>query len=139
MNDFVPFVAALRSPSLIPDMRSFDGDFSLALRPIGQEALIAAMMRAHKITKKGPAALVQSLNKIDWGFGNDSWMGVFLGGGEKRNKVITKRLALGTELITYMMVGPDAYGAAATTRLRRDFLDAQAEYGWEGTKLPKHE
>jgi DNA sulfur modification protein DndB len=138
ISDFSPFVAALRSPSLIPDMRNLHGDFSLALRPIGQEALIAAMMRAHKMTKKGPAALIQALNKIDWGFGNDSWVGVFLGGGEKRNKIITKRLALGTELITYLLVGPDLFGAAATTRLRRDFLDAQAEYGWEGTKLPRH-
>lgn len=136
MQEFQPFRTALSSPSLIPDMRMVESEFSLALRPVGQEALVAAMMQAHKLTKKSPEKLISQLNKIDWSFGNSSWIGVFLGGGHERSKILTSKLPLGVSLITYMLVGPDFYGAVATSSLRHDFMAAQQVYGWDG-KLPK--
>ncbi len=137
VGQFHAFKAALTTPGLISEMRDFDGFYSLALRPIGQEALIAGLMKAHELSGEKPEVLIDAANKIPWDFEDSLWHGVFLGGGEKRFRIITRNTRLGTDLITYMLVGPELFGAVATTQLLNDFRAVKSEYGIDKRALPK--
>lgn len=137
VNEFYPFHIALMNPHMIPDRREHAYKYSVAYRPVGQEAIIRGMMEAHEVTRLDPSELVRRLNKIDWRLEADIWEGILLGGGDQRRRVITKKVRIAANLIAYMLVGADAYGALSTEGLLRRYCDEKAEYGLTRRVLPK--
>lgn len=134
---FDPLKLALKSPSMIPDFRDHAYRHSVALRPMGQEALIKGMMEAHHLTKLSSTELIRRMNRINWRLDSDIWSGIFLGGGEVRRRIIVKKVPLAATLIAYMLIGPDAYGARRTQELLQRFCSEKAEYGVVRRVLPR--
>jgi DNA sulfur modification protein DndB len=135
INDFVPFKSVLSDPFDLPAWRQHDHRYSLALRPNGQEAIIRGLMEAHRITKLSPRTLVDRLNKIPISFSNRLWHGVLLGGGDQRVRVLAFS-PLAANLVTYLLIGPDNYGARRLASLDFDYREAKKAYGLSATKLP---
>lgn len=137
VRDFYPFFIAFRNPQLIPDSREHTQKFSVAYRPMGQESIIRGLMEAHQLTQLDPRELVRRLNKINWQLEADLWEGIFLGGGEKRRRIIIKKVPMAANLIAYMLVGADAYGARRTQDLLERYRAEKEEYGLTRRVLPK--
>lgn len=137
MNEFEPFRTAFNRPFMVPDFRDYSYKYSVAFRPMGQEAIIRGMMEAHHATRLGPGELVRRMNKIDWRLEADVWQGIFLGGGEIRRRIIIKKVPMAANLIAYMLVGADAYGARRTQALLERYCAEKAEYGLTRRVLPK--
>lgn len=137
VKQFEPFRKALSLPSMIPDYREHSSKFSVALRPVGQEAIVKGMMEAHQLTRLGPEELVRRMNKLEWQLEADVWLGILLGGGDHRRRIITSKVSLAANLIAYRLVGPDAYGARHTQDLLERYCEEKAEYGIVRRVLPK--
>lgn len=136
LADFVPFRTVLADPFDIPQQRHHDQRFSLALRPNGQEAIVRGLMEAHRISKLSPKTLIERLNKVPMSFSHRMWLGVLLGGGDHRVRVLNYS-ALASNLIAYLLIGADQYGARRTTSLEFDYRAAKEEYGLNYSGLPK--
>ena len=49
---------------------------------------------------------------------------------------MTKNNGLATDLVAYMLLGADAFGARRTEELLRQYVEAKREYGLDRRKLP---
>lgn len=136
MESFTPFADAMQSPSRVTAGRDPEGPFSLAYRPNGQEALIRGLMDAHKLTRLSPKTLVARLNDLPLSLGDDAWSGILLGRGDVRRRPIAFK-PLAANLVTYLLIGPDAYGARRTQRLLEAYIDAKDKIGVVRRVLPK--
>jgi len=137
VNEFEPFRAAFVRPSMIPDYRAYSYKYSVAFRPMGQEAMIRGMLEAHHLAQLGPSELVRRMNKIEWKLEAGLWEGILLGGGGQRRRIITKKVPMAANLIAYMLIGADAYGARRTQDLLERYCVEKAEYGLSRRVLPK--
>jgi len=136
VTGFNPFVRALENPSELPDCRQHNKPFSVALRPNGQEAVVRGLMEAHRITRLTPQTLIDRLNEIPMRFSHLLWHGILLGGGDRRVRVLAFS-PLAANLITYLLIGSDEYGARRTTLLEDDYRAAKRIYGINSAKLPE--
>ena len=137
VNEFEPFRAGFNRPYMIPDFREYSYKYSVAFRPVGQEAIVKGMMEAHHLTRLGPAELVRRMNKLDWRLESSVWEGILLGGGEHRRRIITSKVSTAANLIAYMLVGADSYGARRTQELLERYCAEKLEYGITRRVLPK--
>ena len=135
ITGFDPFARGLLYPSDLPDWRQHDQRYSVALRPNGQEAIIRGLMEAHRITRLAPRTLVDRLNKIPMQFAHRLWHGILLGGGDHRVRVLAFS-PLAANLITYLLIGADEYGARRTSLLEEEYRGAKRVYGMNPSKLP---
>jgi DNA sulfur modification protein DndB len=135
VGGFEPYRVALEDPASIPAMRGHDEVYSVAMRPNGQEALIRGLMDAHAMTGLSADELVERLNKVPLGFMHPMWDGILLGGGAHRIRVLGYS-KLASELVTYLIVGAGAFGAARYKRLLSDYKAAKDMYGITVEKLP---
>lgn len=136
MTDFVPFASVMSDPYDVPQWRHHEHRFSLALRPNGQEAIVRGLMEAHRISGLTPKTLVERLNKIPMSFSHRLWIGILLGGGEHRVRVIGFQ-PVAANLVTYLLIGPDQYGARRTQDLEADYKYNKQTYGMSPSSLPK--
>lgn len=136
IRNFKPFVFALKNSSELPEQRNYIERYSVALRPNGQEAIIRGLMDAHQRTKLSPATLVERLNRIPLAFDDEVWLGVLLGGGNERVRVLNYT-PLASNLVSYMLIGPGAYGARRTEELTSAYIAAKSMYGISRRVLPK--
>lgn len=137
LSGFEPFVIAISNRFFDSSWREHDEVHSLAYRPAGQEALVRGLMLAHELSGLRAATLVGRLNSLDWCIGGRFWAGVFLGGGEKRRRILTKNTSLAARLIAYCLVGPNHFGARRTHQLFVDYQAAKQEYGIRVSDLPR--
>lgn len=135
--EFEPVRNAFLRPAMIPMYREHSHKFSVAYRPVGQEAIIKGMMEAHQLTRLGPDELVRRLNKLDWQLEAEVWAGILLGGGDYRRRMITSKVGLAANLIAYRLVGPNAYGEHRAADLLERYCTEKAEYGIVRRVLPK--
>lgn len=136
MNDFDPYRQALKFPDLIVQSRAHAERHSVAFRPVGQEAIIHGLMDAHKRTKLPAEELIRRLNKLPLSLEDDCWIAVLLGGGETRVRILGYTPLAGL-LISYMLIGPDAFGAIPARNLLEEYRQAKAIYGIDRRVLPK--
>lgn len=135
LGGFEPYRRALANPTSIPAMRGHDEDYSVAMRPNGQEALIRGLMNAHAMTGLSADVLVERLNKVPLGFMHPMWDGILLGGGEHRIRVLGYS-KLASELVSYLIVGANKFGAARRMRLLSEYKAAKDVYGIRADDLP---
>ena len=136
LSDFLPFKSVLSDPYDVVDWRHHEQRFSLALRPNGQEAIVRGLMEAHRISRLSPKTLIERLNKIPTSFSHRIWYGILLGGGDHRVRVIGYQ-PVAANLITYLLIGPDLYGARRTTELEAEYRFSKQTYGSNPSGLPK--
>jgi hypothetical protein len=136
ISDFTPFRSVLSDPHEVIQWRQHDHRFSVALRPNGQEAIVRGLMEAHRISKLAPKTLIERLNKIPMSFSHRLWQGVLLGGGDHRVRVLNYS-PLASNLVAYLLIGPDQFGARRTSTLESDYRDAKRNYGLNFSGLPK--
>ncbi len=137
IQNFLPFKSALEFPWSIADFRHHSYRYSVVFRPMGQEAAIKGLLEAHQLTGIDASELVRRMNRIDWRLDSNLWEGIFLGGGESRRRVITKKVPLAANLIAYLISGADAYGARPTQELFERYRVEKAEYGITKRVLPR--
>jgi len=137
MTQFKPFRAALRQPEEITEFRKHSSNYSVAFRSVGQEAILEGLLTAHRLSRAGAADLVGRLNEIPMSLTSDIWLGVLLGGGEQRARILTKNKRLAGELIAYQLVGPSRFGARRTEELRQAFNVERATYQLRSRELPR--
>jgi DNA sulfur modification protein DndB len=135
IGGFKPYRLALENPASIPAMRGHAEDYSVAMRPNGQEALIRGLMDAHATTGLSADVLVERLNKVPLRFTHRMWRGILLGGGEHRIRVLGYS-KLASDLVTYLIVGVTKFGASRHKKLWLDYKSAKDVYGIEVEKLP---
>jgi len=136
MVNFEPFANALRSPNRLPDWRANEALHSVAYRPNGQEALLRGLADAHSISKMSPTTLVDRMNHLPLSLSDDVWDGILLGGGDHRRRVLGFR-PVAANLVTYLLIGPDAFGARRTQRLLDNYIESKAKYNIVRRVLPK--
>jgi DNA sulfur modification protein DndB len=136
LEHFLPFQDALENPGKIPAMRSHEAPYSVAMRPNGQEAIIRGLMDAYWLTGLDPEVLVDRLNEIPLSLTEDAWLGVLLGLGEQRRRVLGFS-TFAADLVTYLLVGPDVFGATYTKELLEEYIAKKASVGLSRRVLPK--
>lgn len=136
MRNFTPFSEALDWPGELPKWRQHNSGVSVAYRPNGQEALIKGLMEAHAISKLSAKTLVERLHAVPMGLDHDLWEGILLGLGGARRKAMNFS-PLAANLVTYLLIGPDAYGARRTQQLLENFIEAKAKVGITRRVLPQ--
>lgn len=133
---FQPLADAMTSPDDIPQWRNHSHEYSVALRPNGQEAIVRGLLEAHRLTKTSAKTLADRLNKIPMSLSDKLWIGILLGQGEHRARVINFR-PVAANLITYLLIGPNQYGARRTYELESEYMSCKREYGLKPTGLPR--
>ena len=137
VDNFQPFADAFDEPDMLSSWRDASHPSSIAYRPNGQEALIRGLMDAHKIVPNlSMSTLVGRMNQLPLSFGDEVWLGVLMGGGEQKSRVLNFK-PLAANLVTYMLIGADAYGARRTQALLDAYIEAKAGYGIIRRVLPK--
>lgn len=136
VETFEPFVDALDEPDQIPEMRKTDSDYSVAMRPAGQEAIMLGLLKAHKLTTLSAETLVTRLNSITMSLTDQLWAGVLLGGGGERRRMITTNQQLAGELLMYMLVGHTKFGASRRSNLETKINFARQQFGYRAKDLP---
>lgn len=136
MGSFWPFQEAMRNPDFVISARRDWSDGSVAYRPVGQDALFKGLMKAHQLSGRSPSLLVERLSRLPLAFTDEIWQAILVGGGIERRRIMTKNNGLATDLVAYMLLGADAFGARRTEELLRQYVEAKREYGLERRKLP---
>jgi len=137
IKQFKPFHAAIMRPEKITEFRKYSSRYSVAFRSVGQEAIFEGLLNAHRLSRTGAGVLVQRLNEIPMSLTSDIWLGILLGGGEQRTRILTTNKKLAGELIAYQLVGPDRFGARPTEVLREKFNAGRATYQLRSRELPR--
>lgn len=135
IENFTPFADAMQWPEELPKWRQHDSIDSVAYRPNGQEAFLKGLMEAHAISKLSAKTLVERLHTVPRALDDDLWEGILLGLGGDRRRVMNFS-PLAANLVTYLLIGPDAYGARRTQQLLEDFIEAKAAVGIARRVLP---
>lgn len=131
---FKPFQRSIANPTLIPTYRESTSQWSLAMRPVGQQAIFKGLVLARRLGVDLPDA-VDGLNEISWRAGEDYWRDVIF---TANNRLMNKQAAivLASRVIGYMLAG-DRMATGDVNQLQDAFAQAK---GWDGsatiTKLP---
>ena len=136
LSNLRPLERALRNPAIAIDARKDWTEGSVVYRPFGQKAVISGLMAAHNRSKASPAVLVGRLNRIPMALSDEMWRGILAGGLGERRKMIGSEIPLASDLVTYLLLGADGYGARRTEDLQNRFIEAKREYGIDKRKLP---
>lgn len=137
MQEFVPFALALEQPNEIPELRKFESEYSVAFRPVGQESILRGLLEAHRLSKASPTELIRRLNKVQLSLEDELWGGLLLGGGAQRRRVLTTHAKLAGDLIVYLIVGPNSFGASKTSRLQQDVNTQRVGSNLRARELPR--
>lgn len=116
-ENFKPFgVDAVDVPSFADRRKAEDG-WSLAYRPVSQEALVQGLMVAHVATRLSAEVLTRRLNEMPLRLGRHPWVNILVG---TNGKMITKNRALAVLLVAWYLVGTKI-GAHKVAELERGF------------------
>lgn len=116
-DHFEPYGDDAVNRASFAERRKADDPWSLAYRPISQEALFDALMIAHQATGLAPRDLVSRLNKMPLRLSATPWVNVLVG---TNGKMITKHRALASLLIAYYLVG-SKIGSKAYRQLEESY------------------
>lgn len=136
LTNLRPLARALQNPAIAIDARKDWAEGSVMYRPFSQKAVLNGLMVAHQKSKASPAVLVRRLNQIPMSLSHEMWYGIIAGGNGGRRRMIGTGVPLASDLVTYLLLGADGYGARKTEDLQTRFIEAKREYGIDKRKLP---
>lgn len=124
LRDFTPFRRAMKSPSMVPDLRAFQAEYSLLFRPIGQIAFTDALVGAVRLGRSLEEALELAEDQ-GWSASDPLFTGtVVYANGHMATSEYSIKLAgrLGTYLIAHdLMTNEDI------ENLQTDLVEAKGD------------
>jgi DNA sulfur modification protein DndB len=124
LTSFTPYRRGLRRPESLPDFRSFQGEYSLLFRPVGQIAFTHALVGAVLLGRSLEEAL-ESAEDIGWSASDPAFTDtVVYANGHMSTSEFSMKLAgrLGTYLIAW-----DLMTDSAIEKLQEDLRTAKSD------------
>jgi DNA sulfur modification protein DndB len=131
LTTFTPYRRAIKLPSMLPDLRSYQAEYSLLFRPIGQIAFMQTLVGAVKLGRSLEEALELAEDQ-GWSAADPLFTGtvVYANGHMAANDYSIK---LAGRLGTYLIAG-DLMGDSEIQKLQLDLIEAKGD---EQFRLPQ--
>jgi DNA sulfur modification protein DndB len=116
-ENFEPYGVDADDIPSFADRRKAENVWSLAYRPVSQEALVQGLMMAHVASGLGAEVLTRRLNEMPLRLGRHPWVNILAG---TNGKMIIKNRALAVLLVAWYLVGAEI-GAHKVAELEKGF------------------
>ena len=127
LTDFTPFRRGLRRPESLPDLRAYQGEYSLLFRPVGQIAFMHALVGAVALGRSLEEAL-ESAEDVGWSASDPLFTDTIVyANGHMSTSDFSVKLAgrVGTYMIAW-----DLMDDSAVDKLQEDLRAAKSDPGF---------